>query len=451
MHPIPMRIWKAAPSESTMPRTSFSAPARLATTALAFALVAVTSLAQTPTRVSGAVTAVAPGSLTVKADNNGELKISVPDGIRLQRVAPGAKDLSAATAIQFSDIATGDRVLVRITPDSTPAALTAASLIDISAADIAKKQQQDRIDWARRGIGGLVRTVDPASGVILITTGAGANEKNVTVRTSSSTILRRYAPDSVDFAKAQPAPIDTIKPGDQLRARGTKNSDSTDLAAEEVVSGSFRNISGSIASINAAAQTITLKDLITKQQVTVHITDDAQMRKLPDAMARALAASTKTTTAAAPGSQPGGMAASNPGQGRPGGAMGAGGFGGGQPAPGAPMAPGGNPAGGPGGPGGSGWNGGQGSGAGAQAGQWGGQRPGGGDAQGMISRAPAIKLSDLQKGDAIILVSTQGTSEVTAITLLAGVEPLLQASASTQSMLLSGWNMSSGGGEAGAQ
>ena len=69
----------------------------------------------------------------------------------------------------------------------------------------------------------------------------------------------------------------------------------------------------------------------------------------------------------------------------------------------------------------------------------------------MISRAPAIKLSDLQKGDAIILVSTQGTSEVTAITLLAGVEPLLQASASTQSMLLSGWNMSSGGGEAGAQ
>ena len=158
-----------------------------------------------PTRVSGAVTAVAPGSLTVKADNNGELKISVPDGIRLQRVAPGAKDLSAATTIEFSAIGTGDRVLVRITPDSTPAALTAASLIDISAADIAKKQQQDRIDWARRGIGGLVRTVDPASGVILITTGAGANEKNVTVRTSSSTILRRYAPDSVDFAKAPPA------------------------------------------------------------------------------------------------------------------------------------------------------------------------------------------------------------------------------------------------------
>jgi hypothetical protein len=68
----------------------------------------------------------------------------------------------------------------------------------------------------------------------------------------------------------------------------------------------------------------------------------------------------------------------------------------------------------------------------------------------MISRAPAIHLSDLQKGDAVMLVSTQGTTDVTAVTLLAGVEPLLQASAATQSMLLSGWNMGNGSAEAAA-
>jgi hypothetical protein len=68
----------------------------------------------------------------------------------------------------------------------------------------------------------------------------------------------------------------------------------------------------------------------------------------------------------------------------------------------------------------------------------------------MIARAPVIHLSDLQKGDAIMLVSTQGTTDVTAVTLLAGVEPLLQASAATQSLLLSGWNMNSGGAEAAA-
>ena len=48
-----------------------------------------------------------------------------------------------------------------------------------------------------------------------------------------------------------------------------------------------------------------------------------------------------------------------------------------------------------------------------------------------------------------MLVSTDGTTEVTAITLLAGVEPLLEAPAASQN-LLSNWSMSSGAPE-GAQ
>jgi hypothetical protein len=41
-----------------------------------------------------------------------------------------------------------------------------------------------------------------------------------------------------------------------------------------------------------------------------------------------------------------------------------------------------------------------------------------------------------------MLVSTAGTAEVTAITLLAGVEPLLEAPAASQN-LLSNWSMNS--------
>jgi hypothetical protein len=88
-------------------------------------------------------------------------------------------------------------------------------------------------------------------------------------------------------------------------------------------------------------------------------------------------------------------------------------------------------------------NGAQGPGAGP-----GGQR-GGGDMQQVLSRAPVIQLSDLQKGEAVMLVSTQGTSDVTAITLLAGVEPLLEAPASQD--LLSNWSMGSGSPEEAAQ
>ena len=75
--------------------------------------------------------------------------------------------------------------------------------------------------------------------------------------------------------QAQPAPIDAIHPGDQLRARGEKNPDGTEITAEEVVSGSFRSIAGTISSIDAPSSILVVKDLATKKPVTIHITVDS--------------------------------------------------------------------------------------------------------------------------------------------------------------------------------
>ena len=382
-------------------------------------------------RFVGTISAVGSGSLTIKTDAGAERTVTVPEGIRLQRVAPGAKDLTSAAVIHFSDLAVGDRVLVRIAPEPATDPVTAISIIAIPQAAVAQKQQQDREAWQRNGVGGLVKSIDPGTGIIGITTGAGATQKTITLHTTPATVLRRYAPDSVDFDKAKVAPIETIQTGDQLRARGKKNDDGTELAADEVVSGSFRNISGTISAIDKQANTLTLKDLMTKQTVTVHIGDEAQMRKLPDTMARMLANLTKPGSADASGtnapanaSAPASSASSA--------------------APPASATPSGAAASAPEGQKRN-WGAPQG---GDQAGGAAGGRRAGGDLQQMLSRAPAIHLADLQKGDAVMLVSTQGTSEVTAVTLLAGVEPLLQAPASTQNMLLSNWSMSSGGAEA---
>ncbi len=400
-------------------------------------------------RFVGTITAIGSGLLTVKTDAGVERKVTAPDGIKIQKIAPGEKDLSNAAVIQFSDLAVGDRVLVRLAPEPTTDPVTALSLVVIPQADLAQKQQKDREEWQRNGVGGLVKSVDPGTGVIVIASGAGATLKTITLHTTPATILRRYAADSVNFDQAKAAPIETIQVGDQLRARGTKNADGTDVAAVEVVSGSFRNIAGTISAINSSTMTVTLKDLATKQNVTVHIGPDAQMKKLPEDTARMLANMTKGSGnaggagAAGAASPNPGAAGGPPGTGNTPGATGT-----------AAAAPNGQRT----------WNGagaGSGSGAGAGSGshapgagmgeggagpQGGGRR--GGDLQQMISRAPVIHLSDLQKGDAVMLVSTQGTSDVTAITLLAGVEPLLQAPASTQNMLLSNWNMGTGGAEA---
>jgi 3-dehydroquinate synthase class II len=64
----------------------------------------------------------------------------------------------------------------------------------------------------------------------------------------------------------------------------------------------------------------------------------------------------------------------------------------------------------------------------------------------MLSRAPTIQLADLKKGDAVMIVSTDGVTDVTAITLVAGVEPLLEAPAA--SSLLNNWSMGGGTGAA---
>jgi hypothetical protein len=360
-------------------------PFLIAQAAVCIALLPVLAVAQAPVRFVGAITAISGNTITVKTDADGVHQVNVPATAVLKRIAPGQKDLSTAETIPFSDLAIGDRALVKLDPASPAGTEEALQIIAVKQADLALKQQKDREDWQQRGVGGLVKSVDASTGVILLTSGAGAAARTITVNTTKTTMLKRYAPDSVRFDAALPAPITAILAGDQLRARGTKNADGTQIAAEEVVSGSFRNVSGTILSVDAASSTLVVKDLSTKKPLTIRITPDAQMRRLPEVMARILSARLK-----------GGPGASAPA---------------------------------------------------TQHGGSGGGSNGGGDPQQMLSHAPAIQLADLKKGEAVMLVSTAGTSEVTAITLLAGVEPLLEAPAASQS-LLSNWSMNSGVPEA---
>jgi hypothetical protein len=360
--------------------------------------------AQAPTRFVGTITAVNGNTLTVKTDTDGAREVEVPDSAVLKRVEPGQRDLSAAADIKLADLQTGDRVLVKLAPAAESATALAAQIITIKAADVAEKERKEREDWQLHGVGGLVKSLDPAAGIIVITSGAGPTAKTVTVHVNKATVLKRYAPDSVRFDLAQVAPIDAIHAGDQLRAKGEKSADGAKLTADEVVSGSFRNVSGVITSLDNGGQLIVVKDLLTKKQVKVRITPDAQMHSLPPMMAEILAARLKGGAA---GARAFSQNRQNDGR-RP-------------------------------------WAGVQGGAKGEESGA-----TQGGSMQLLLNRTPVIHFGDLKKGDAVMLVSTQGTSEVTAITLLSGVEPLLEAPEASQN-LLANWSMGSGGAEDAAQ
>jgi hypothetical protein len=375
------------------------------------------------TRPVGTIKSIAGKTIVLTTDAKSEVTVQVQDDAKLVRVEPGEKDLKNAVPLQLQDLQAGDRILVRGKLADDGKTVLAASVIAIKSGDIATKQAHERDEWQRHGVGGLVKSVDTSGGAITVSTNAMGVAKDVTVQTSKQTVLRRYAPNSVKFDEAAPAPIDQIKVGDQLRARGTRNADGTQLAADEVVSGTFRNIAGTVSTIDASAGTITVMDLIAKKSIMVKVTSDTQLRKLTPAIAQGIAMRLKGGSADAPAGAPAGTATAANATPKPSDAA-AGGQAGAQ----------GGQAGGAGG-------------AGRPGGAAGGAR--GGDLGQMLSRMPAATLADLQKGDAVMIVTTEGTQEggATAITLLAGVEPLLQASGA--SSILTPWTMSGApGGDA---
>jgi hypothetical protein len=239
-------------------------------------------------------------------------------------------------------------------------------VIAMSRSDLTQQRLREQEEWQKRGVAGTVSAVDPGANTFTIKSGA----KSVAVQPSGKTEYRRYAPDSVKFSEARPSSLAEIKVGDQVRVLGDKGGDGASIAAERIVSGSFRQIAATISSVKAEAGEIVVKDLATKKTLTVRVNSDSTMRKLPPAMAAAWARRY----------QPGAATGENTGQ--------------------------------------------------------------------ALDRLPAMPLSELKPGDAIMLSSTTGSdpARVTAVMLLAGVEPLLTASPTATRDIMSGWNLGGGDG-----
>jgi hypothetical protein len=352
----------------------------------------------------GKVKSVASELIVVTTDNGADMNVQLNDSSRVLRVEPGQKDLKAATSAHLQDVQPGDRLLARGIVSADGKSMLAATVIVMKAGDVSAKQEQEREDWKANGIGGLVSAVDPNAQFVTISMQAVGGTKTIKVDTTKDTIVRKYAPDSIKFDDAKPAALADVKVGDQLRARGALNADKTGLSAQEVVFGTFRNIAGTVVSSDPGKSTLIVNDLATKKPLTLVTSPDSQLRKLPPMVAQRIAMRLKGSTpsaSAAAGSDAASGATAKPPEGRT-----------------------------------------NGDGAARAGGQ--------GDFQQMLARMPAVTLADLQKGDAVMIVSTEGTaSELPrAITLLSGVEPILSASpdSSRAAMLLSPWNLGGAGG-----
>jgi hypothetical protein len=357
-----------------------------------------TAVAGSASRRIGAIKAINGATITLSPDSGPDITVAVQPTTRIVRIAPGEKDLKNATPIQLQDVQVGDRVLVAGKSSDDNLSLTASSVVVMKRSDLDARHQQDLQDWQKRGVDGLAKAVDLSAGTVTIT----VRTKEVVVHLSKGTVVRRYPPDSVKFDDAKPSTMDEIHPGDQVRARGDRSADGSELTAEEIVSGTFRNVAGTVDSVDASSSMLSVHDLLSKKTLLLKIMPDSQLRQLSPEMAQRIA--TRLKGAAAGGASGAGSAppaATN-----------------GQPAP----------------PAGATGNGGNGA---------GGRSGGAPDFQQMLSRIPAISLSDIHKGDAVVLVSTEGTADGgTVITLLSGVEPILRAAPGAgSSSILTPWSL----------
>jgi hypothetical protein len=365
--------------------------------------------------VVGEVTTIdgAGKQIKLKGDDGTSYTIILGDNTSFLRVAPGEKDLKKATKIAFADVMVGDRALA-LEKDST---VPARAVVIMTKSDLAQKHEQDREAWQKRGITGVVSALNAENKEVTITT-RGRDSKTVTIDASAAT-FRRYAPDSVRFADAKPSSFTDLQPGDTVRALGDKNEDGTHLKAEELVSGSFETIAGTVDSVDAATGEVHITNLQTKKPLVVRTNQNSLLRRLDPQMAAVLARRLRPDASSGAGT-------AGPG-------------GGNRPPAGENPAP----------PGGPGEAGGQGQSRGGFGGAGRGPGGAGGDLQQILERMPQLSLSELKKGDAVIVSSSKdaGDSAITAFAFVAGVEPFLAAAPRSAGQVnLGSWNLDLSGG-----
>lgn len=344
----------------------------------------------------------ASNQMIVRAESGVLSTVILNEKTQYKRMAPGAKSLTGATDITLSDVGSGDRVWARWRPGTDQKTVPAAQLVVMSKADLAKKQEEERAEWRKRGVSGIVSSVNASTREITVSSSSlSGQSQSVVIPITDKVLMRRYPPDTVPkYSEAKPSTFDEVKVKDQLRALGDKSADGTHLTAEEVVFGTFKIAGGTVTEIDAANNQIKINDLTTKKPLTIVFKPDSIIRRLPQGAGMMFGGGT------GPGGPGGGTQGAGQGQGRPGQ---------GQQAQGQTAAQGQGQR-----PQGTGPGGGP---------QGGGMR--GGSMADMLERLPTITINDLKVGDTILMSSLPGAdpTQLTAIQLVSGAETLLAMAA----------------------
>ncbi len=333
----------------------------------------------------------------VIATKDGAIDAVIVSETAFKRLPPDNLSLKAATDSKLSDISVGDRVLVVGKVSGDKKTMLTKSIYLVKGSDIQAKLDKEREEWQTRGISGRVTEVDPQTKVIMVEI-RGITGQATTIKLSPKDKIKylRYSPQSIKYSDAVESDISKIQKDDMLRALGDKSEDGTTFKAEQVLTGAFVTVAGKVKSVDAAKNEVTITDQATQKDVTITVTNASLLKKFPEETAQMMAMMMMRQQGGGSGVQP-----PNGGRGgnRPAGDRSAGD----RPAGNRPERQGG----------------GEGRGRGGRGNM---------DINEMLNRFPTISVADLKIGEMIAVSSPKGNdpTRLTAIKLLAGVEPFLQ-------------------------
>ena len=120
----------------------------------------------------GVVSVVTPDKKEVSLrTDTGDIYGAIADeSSQVLRIAPGERDMSKAEKITFTDIAVGDRMMIRGEVTDATKTVIAKTLVVMSKASIAARQTKEQEEWKTKSLAGIVKSVDAGTREITLTT-----------------------------------------------------------------------------------------------------------------------------------------------------------------------------------------------------------------------------------------------------------------------------------------
>ncbi len=343
----------------------------------------------------GEVTAVESGKIVLQT-KDGAIDVVLSGKTAFKKVSPENPKIATAAESNLAEIGVGDKLLVTGEVAADKKSVPAKTVYLMSKSAIAEKQSKESEQWKTRGISGRVTNINFEKNEVTVAVRNLTGETSIVITPKDNGKILRYAPNSIKYSEAKASGIKDIFIGDAVRALGDRSADGAAFKAEEIISGAFQTVGGKVKSIDAAANSVIVEDLKTKKDVTIIVGESSTLKKFPAEMAQRMAQfqmmqasgggtggfkpPTGTQTNNQQNNNQQNTQANTPNENGRAPGMGGGGR---------------------------------------------GMR--GGDINEMFERLPVITVADLKVGDMIAVSSTKtdNPSKITAIRLLAGIEPFL--------------------------